>query len=267
VTAPITVTVGAGGPITVTVGAGSPPTVTAIVGGPAGPPGPPGPPGGAGGSGSTTDAGQLTSGTLTPARIADGSLPFAKMTGVLADAQIPAGIARDTEVTAAVAALVNTWGLDLIATADPLMAVSSSTTGLVNRIVFQRIFGSGPITKVGIGVTVTGGNVVVSLYRSNGAGRNAVPGTLVASTGIVATPAVGYAEVSLGGTFTVQPGDWFAFGCDSGSAAFRSITGNLIDGGNFAGRAMYGNPGFPPPDSPTGLTTGLSRGPLVIGVP
>lgn len=54
----------------------------------------------------TTSASDLTSGTLAPARIADGSVPFTKMTGQISDAQIPAGIARDSEVAAAVAALV-----------------------------------------------------------------------------------------------------------------------------------------------------------------
>jgi len=65
------------------------------------------PVGGSGGGGAaTTSASDLTSGTLAPARIADGSLPFTKMTGTLSDGQIPAGIARDTEVASAVAALV-----------------------------------------------------------------------------------------------------------------------------------------------------------------
>lgn len=54
-------------------------------------------------SGSAAD---LT-GTLPAARIASGSLPFGKMSGQLDDAQIPSTIARDTEVAAAVAALVD----------------------------------------------------------------------------------------------------------------------------------------------------------------
>ncbi len=64
------------------------------------------PVGGGGGGGGSSSASDLTSGTLAPARIADGSLPFTKMNGTLSDAQIPAGIARDSEVSAAVAALV-----------------------------------------------------------------------------------------------------------------------------------------------------------------
>jgi hypothetical protein len=59
-----------------------------------------------------TDAGALTSGTLPPARIADGSLPATKLTGTIPDALIPASIARDSEVAAAVASATALIGFD-----------------------------------------------------------------------------------------------------------------------------------------------------------
>jgi hypothetical protein len=61
--------------------------------------------GGGTGAPATTSASDLTSGTLAPARLADGSVPFTKMSGSVADAQIPSAITRDSELAAAVAIL------------------------------------------------------------------------------------------------------------------------------------------------------------------
>jgi hypothetical protein len=67
-------------------------TVTGLPGGVAGQP--------------TTSATELTSGILAPERIADNSLPAAKIIGTFTDNQIPASIARDSEVATAVSSAI-----------------------------------------------------------------------------------------------------------------------------------------------------------------
>lgn len=97
----------------------------------------------------TTSAGDLTSGTLSPSRLADNSVPFGKMTGTLSDAQIPASITRDTELSSALNALVGAapGTLDTLAEiATALQADEAGATALA-ALVAQKASTVGPMTQ------------------------------------------------------------------------------------------------------------------------
>lgn len=101
-----------------------------------------------------------------------------------------------------------------------------------NRVNFGRVYGAPMlISKLGINIGVSSGNVSLAVYSSTGVGSQARPGTRLATTGSVACPAAGEASISLDAPVVVVPGDWFALSCDNGTATFfRATTASM----NFA---------------------------------
>jgi hypothetical protein len=108
--------------------------------------------------------------------------------------------------------------------ADPSDVRSSDTATIgAGSARYYRVRSGGTISKIGLQITTQAGNIDVGIYRNNGqSGQLAAPGSLVASSGSVACPAVGYAEVSLSTNAVVMPGDWIALATDNASTAFRS---------------------------------------------
>lgn len=106
-------------------------------------------------------------------------------------------------------------------TVDPIVASSSVSFGVANVAWYGRIVQSGSwnISSISVPVNVSNGLISVALFRDNGSG---LPGTLVAQ----ATPASsgGIATLSLGGTFTVSRGDWFAVVAAGSSESFSGVT-------------------------------------------
>ncbi len=158
-------------------------------------------------------------------------------------------------------------GLGLISTFDPALANTQASVITANRGHGLRVIGGGTISKLGIRVAVSSGNISLAVYRSNGAGRATGTVARVATTGAVACPAAGYAEVSLGGSVTVNPGDWFAISADNTTALFSAAGTNLTQTNLWLGRSFYGNAVHP---LPTALNSAggaaLVPGFLIVGV-
>lgn len=116
-------------------------------------------------------------------------------------------------------------------TVDPGITRSSDFLPVqaVNAAHYLRVEHAGRISKIATQIGTQGGNMSLAVYRNSGSGREAVPGTRLATTGSFVTPAAGYAEFSLGTTLNVQVGDWFALTCDSTVATFKS---QLASGGD-----------------------------------
>lgn len=98
--------------------------------------------------------------------------------------------------------------------------------GAVNGAVYLRSTGRGLITKIGLHVTTQSGNICVGVFRSTGIGRARVPDARAATSGAVACPTVGYAEISLGASVYVTEDDYLAMSCDNTTAAFQGASGN-----------------------------------------
>lgn len=155
-----------------------------------------------------------------------------------------------------------------IFTFDPLNALTTSVMGVANRASYQRLAPNsdyGAITKVGINVGTSSGNICIAAYRNSGEGRNAAPtGGLIASTGSIACPVAGYAEVALAAS--LNPGDWLGFSVDNNTATFSCLSIAVIASDILKGRAAYQDAAFPLPSIPT-PSPGLIRGFYLIGVP
>jgi hypothetical protein len=115
---------------------------------------------------------------------------------------------------------------------------------------------------------VQNGNVDVAVYRNSGLGRSAVPGARLTSSGSVACPAVGVADISLGATVEVLPGDWLAISTDSATASFRTAgTSSLVGSAMGNGRTFYQNTAFPLPATPSSLTAYIGGQIVLLGTP
>jgi len=129
-----------------------------------------------------------------------------------------------------------------------------------NRAVFHRVIDGGVISKIFLWIGVTSGNICVGVYSNTGAGRAGAPGARIATSGSVAMPAVGYQEISLGGSVTVNPGDWLALSADNVTATFRATIANAEATTNMAkGATCYMAAGFPLPASASSLIWSAAR--------
>lgn len=148
----------------------------------------------------------------------------------VADADIASTISQSkvTSLTtdlAAKATLINPDGLGIVYGTDPRYPGGVTVWPGANRGLYVRTINGGTITKIGLEVGVQSGNISVAVYRNSGSGRSAVPsGAPAITSGAVACPASGYAEVSLGGSVVVNPGDWLFLSCDNTTASFQRHT-------------------------------------------
>lgn len=134
-------------------------------------------------------------------------------------------------------------------TVDPRLLGNQQTIQLANRTFYFRVTGAGPVSKLGLYVQTSSGNVCLSVYANSGSGRSAAPGARVATTGSIACPALGYAEPSLGSTVAVTHMDfWFALACDNLTAMFASFSSNAWA---VQGLAAWQDSAFPSPSTPT----------------
>lgn len=142
--------------------------------------------------------------------------PLVNITGLTQE--IPSGDSLPLDI-------VDSW-LGLAAT-TLLPGVVSALTA--NSTYFNRVTRgfAKSASKIGFVVGTSSGNVSVGIYRNTGTGTAAVPtGAPVASLGSTACPAGGYAELTLGNTADVYPGDWLALAVDNATATFFVLTTN-----------------------------------------
>jgi hypothetical protein len=123
---------------------------------------------------------------------------------------------------------VRVWTQDLPRTQLRVATNRASTGAGSNYCLYQRVIGSGTISKIGLWIKVSSGNISVAVYSNSGTGSAAVPTTRQATSGAVSCPASGYAEISLGASVAVNDGDWIAISVDNVTATFASP---LTDGG------------------------------------
>lgn len=151
-------------------------------------------------------------------------------------------------------------------TFDPNGASTNAGFGAANRAHYTRVSFGGTITKIGLEVTTQSGNLSVAVCRGT-AGKNSTM-TRIATSGAVACPAVGYAEISLGGSVEVLPGDWFAISADNTVSRFKAVPSASGLTSLSLGFTTFGDTHHP---IPTGGGTGGGGAPgpgiVLIGVP
>lgn len=141
--------------------------------------------------------------------------------------------------------------------------VGNTNSFAVNVSRWSRIIDSGTINTVVIGVGTASGNIDVGVYGSSGSGLNTVPDTRRVSTGSIACPATGRAEIALGSSLAVTTDDWFAIAVDNATATFYR-TSNTIASEIAGGFGATKSSAFPLP-SPAGTTSAHGIGPAMLG--
>jgi hypothetical protein len=156
-------------------------------------------------------------------------------------------------------------GLGYVATTTAFVFTGAQTWQTANDARFVRVLAGGTISKVGLQVEVSSGNISVGVFRKTGAGRTAGPGSRVATSGAVACPAVGYAEVSLGASVDVEPGDYLALSCDNTTASFMSTNPGVSRDVHRPFFHVQSN-AHPVPSAASGTFGSISKMPLLVGV-
>lgn len=122
----------------------------------------------------------------------------------------------------------------------PSVAPPTGAWDTANRAYFRRLYGGkAGATAVRISVGTSSGNISVAVYRNTGTGTAARPGTLLAASGAVPCPSIGGANVSLGATIDVLPGDWVGMTCDNTTAQFVRLFNGIAQTGVADGRGGY----------------------------
>lgn len=164
--------------------------------------------------------------------------------------------------------LIRPGGFGFPASIDVGQMRSTDTMALTaNDGVYLRSRDGGTISKIGLFVSTSSGNISVAAYRNSGSGRSAVPATRLATSGAVACPgASAYAEVSLGATVTLLPGDWLFLSADNNTATFRTSLSGAADNNIGLGRQFRQTTAHPAPSPPGTLISSVGRPIVLIGV-
>lgn len=144
---------------------------------------------------------------------------------------------------------------------------ATTSTAVANRGEWCRVKGPATtITKLGMDIVNSSGNICVAVYANNGSvGRAARPGVRKGTSGSVASPGTGYQEISLGGSIAVVPGDWFFFVADNAVITLACVAFQRASAiGD--GLVCYAAAAFPAPDPAPALTSGYSRPAIMFGV-
>jgi hypothetical protein len=157
-------------------------------------------------------------------------------------------------------------GFGYPATADPVLT-SGTYTSAANQARYMRVRDGGTISKVRLNIVTSSGNICIAVYRNSGSGLSAVPGSLVVSSGSVASPGTGDQDISLGSTIAVYPGDWIGISADNGTVQFASTANASAATTLGSGRHYQQTTAFPLPSTPSSLTAMKGTAPVLIGVP
>lgn len=159
------------------------------------------------------------------------------------------------------AAISDPFGFGIPFTIDPRNA-SGSNALTANQTTYSRVTGGKTISKIAIRVQTASGNIAVAVYDTVGSAETAKPNARQATSGAVACPATGRAEISLGVAVAQSPGWFYALSADNATATFqRAANGvaGLSDGFQWAEGV------HPPPATATaGLASALSH--IMTGV-
>lgn len=158
------------------------------------------------------------------------------------------------------------WGFPYTVMPSLPRATDNTTMGVANDAMFYRVIGGGTISKVGLRVFTSSGNISVAAYRNSGVGRAGVPGTRLATSGAVACPATGYAEVSLGASIVLNSGDWLAISADNTTATFACFVSSMTTNDIAKAVALVQAAAHPAPSAPAGLVATGGRVIALVGV-
>lgn len=151
-----------------------------------------------------------------------------------------------------------------VITVDPRIGATYAATS-ANRCLFTRVTQGGTISKIGVEIGTASGNISAAVYANTGTGRAAAPtGAPLATSGAVACPASGYAEVALGASVAVAAGDWLALTVDNATVTF-------LRHGHPAGTALLNGWAYRQDTAHPAPTVGAlgvtGNVPVLIGVP
>lgn len=153
------------------------------------------------------------------------------------------------------------WGL--VVAVDPRVSQALAVWPGANRGIFLRTMNGGTITKVGFEVGTASGNISVAAYANTGTGLAAAPtGAPLSTSGAVACPATGLAQVALAAAVTIGPGDWLFLSCDNATATFSRCTPST--GAFNGGTAARQDSAHPAPT--VGTLAATSYIPMLIGI-
>lgn len=158
---------------------------------------------------------------------------------------------------------VDPFGWGIVISVDPRVFSTLTAWSGANRGIFVRTMNGGPVSKIGFEVGTPSGNICVAAYANTGVGLSAAPtGTPLASSGAVACPSAGLAQVSLASPVSLAPGDWLFLSCNNATATFaRSAPAT----GAFNVGTAYRQDGAHP--APTvGTLAATSTIPILIGI-
>lgn len=153
---------------------------------------------------------------------------------------------------------------DVVATFNIVATPTTVVWQTANLGLYLRSTGNGTITKLGIHVVASSGNISLAVYQGSGVGRARVPGACLATTGAVACPAAGYQEVSLGASVNVTSADFLSMSCDNTTASFLGISGNVS--GLALGLSFTQATAHPLTASAGTLAASMFRIPQIVGV-
>lgn len=159
------------------------------------------------------------------------------------------------------------WGI--CTNVGPVVVGPVARTLVANQANFYRLVGGGvAITKCRVHVGTSSGNIGVAYYSNTGTGLSAAPGALLASSGSVACPAAGVADIALGSTITPNVGDWVCVWSDNATATLLGPSASGFISTLFSGRAYrQSSVSGGPPTTVGPLSAGQSIVVETVGVP
>ena len=148
---------------------------------------------------------------------------------------------------------------------DPRNFHNVTQTLVATTTYYGRTRGVGAVDSVAFRVQTAAGNVSVALYDNTGSGRSARPNTRLQTSGSVACPAAGSADVALGGTTTITApcAHWLALSC-SGAPVLLGTGSNPVDSSLGSGLS-YREAVHPAPATATATPTAIIAPPMLIG--
>lgn len=154
------------------------------------------------------------------------------------------------------------------ATVDPGIVRSTDNMSLpaANAAIFSRVRDAGPVSKIGYRVLTQSGNLSLAVYRNTGRGREARPGTRLATTGAFVCPVPGYYEQPLGSSLWVHAGDWLAITADNTTATFHSLLAAGADSDIGKGRQYRQATAHPAPAAAGTLVPTVGYAFVLVGV-
>jgi hypothetical protein len=140
-----------------------------------------------------------------------------------------------------------------------LFTTAATPTMVANKAYYQVNIGpSVVVTRIGIWILTSSGNIDVGIYTRSGYHGGSVPGVRKVSSGTTACPSAGYAEITIPATL-FETGDYFAMSGDNGT--YKPATGNPGSNTNdiYRGVAYSQTTAFPLPSvAGTGLTAAVN---------